>query len=151
VLRALRPTDYARTRCVPTPIGPDVAACGACLGQLRDPMNRCFRYAFVNCPDCGQRFTIAEGLPHEGERAALRAFPTCEACEEEFADPTSHRYQLARCRERSDRNGNRGMWRDPGDLRGWSPAAVRARGGTSPEDLLRTRRALDGTTTAPHW
>ncbi|MBN1336923.1 MAG: carbamoyltransferase HypF [Deltaproteobacteria bacterium] len=73
-------------------VSPDVATCDACLEELWDPANRRYRYPFVNCTDCGPRFTIVERVPYDRPFTTMRAFDLCPACAREYADPNDRRY-----------------------------------------------------------
>ena len=73
-------------------VSPDIALCDDCRRELLDPTDRRYRYPFINCTNCGPRFTIIESLPYDRERTTMRDFPMCEDCRSEYADPTNRRF-----------------------------------------------------------
>ncbi len=71
----------------------DLAPCGDCLAELRDPDDRRFRYPFVSCANCGPRFTIARSAPYERSRTTMATFQMCSACRAEYEDPRDRRFR----------------------------------------------------------
>ncbi|GAB4436857.1 MAG: carbamoyltransferase HypF [Chloroflexi bacterium OHK40] len=75
-----------------TLIAPDSATCPDCLRELADPTDRRYRYPFINCTNCGPRFTIVLDIPYDRERTTMRAFALCPACRAEYEDPLNRRF-----------------------------------------------------------
>ena len=75
-----------------TLISPDVATCDDCLDELSDRANRRFRYPFINCTNCGPRYTIIAGLPYDRPATTMSRFRMCPACEAEYRDPLDRRF-----------------------------------------------------------
>ncbi len=75
-----------------TAIPPDVALCDDCLRELLDPADRRYHYPFINCTNCGPRFTIVHHIPYDRPQTSMRVFPLCSSCEHEYHDPTNRRF-----------------------------------------------------------
>ena len=73
-------------------VSPDVGICPDCLRELRDRRDRRYRYPFLNCTNCGPRFTIVRDVPYDRERTSMAAFPMCPDCQREYDDITDRRY-----------------------------------------------------------
>ncbi|MEV0972259.1 carbamoyltransferase HypF [Microtetraspora glauca] len=75
-----------------TLISPDVATCADCLAELLDPACRRYRHPFVNCTNCGPRFTIVRDVPYDRRTTTMASFPMCDACAAEYRDPCDRRF-----------------------------------------------------------
>jgi hydrogenase maturation protein HypF len=73
-------------------VSPDTATCADCLRELHDPADRRFGYPFINCTNCGPRYTIVLSVPYDRSRTTMAPFPMCAACQAEYDDPANRRF-----------------------------------------------------------
>jgi hydrogenase maturation protein HypF len=81
-------TDHATQTMIPA----DIALCDACLQELLDPADRRYRYPFINCTNCGPRFTIVSSIPYDRPCTSMHSFPMCRECQAEYDDPNNRRF-----------------------------------------------------------
>jgi hydrogenase maturation protein HypF len=84
--------DTSRSDGGRTLASPDVAMCAECAAEQLDPSNRRYRHAFVNCTNCGPRFTIIASLPYDRTSTTMAGFAMCADCAREYTDPTDRRF-----------------------------------------------------------
>ena len=90
-------TDFEIVDSVPdpgqsTPISAEISVCADCLLEMSSPGDRRYRYPFINCTNCGPRFTILEDLPYDRASTTMRSFTMCELCLQEYEDPGDRRF-----------------------------------------------------------
>ncbi|MBA3917245.1 MAG: carbamoyltransferase HypF [Gemmatimonas sp.] len=74
------------------PIAPDLATCADCWAEFHDRQNRRYRYPFLNCTQCGPRYTIVTGVPYDRVRTTMARFAMCAACQREYEDAGDRRF-----------------------------------------------------------
>jgi hydrogenase maturation protein HypF len=90
--RGFRIAESPRGGIPDAPVTPDTGTCEECLRELFDPADRRFRYPFINCTNCGPRFTIVTGIPYDRPYTTMAKFRMCRRCRAEYEDPLDRRF-----------------------------------------------------------
>lgn len=73
-------------------VSPDIAICEDCLREMNDTKNRRYKYPFINCTNCGPRYSIMASLPYDRPNTSMHFFAMCETCHSEYTDPLNRRF-----------------------------------------------------------
>jgi hydrogenase maturation protein HypF len=87
---SIAPSEAGRQR--RTLVSADTATCADCLAELADPRDRRFGYPFINCTNCGPRFTIVRDVPYDRPLTTMAGFVMCARCAAEYHDPADRRF-----------------------------------------------------------
>ena len=100
-------------------ISPDISICSDCLRELFDPADRRYLYPFINCTNCGPRFTIIKDIPYDRPKTTMSVFELCPLCEHEYHDPGDRRFHA---QPNACSHCGPGIWLTNGDMSGKSIA-----------------------------
>jgi len=80
------------TNTISTMLSPDISLCSDCLAEMREKGNRRYNYPFINCTNCGPRYSIIKNLPYDRDKSSMDSFEMCHKCQEEYNNPLDRRY-----------------------------------------------------------
>ncbi len=77
---------------ISTMLSPDISLCSDCLAEMKDKNNRRYAYPFINCTNCGPRYSIINNLPYDRKNTSMKSFAMCKECQKEYNNPNDRRY-----------------------------------------------------------
>ena len=84
--------ESSRLESSSTPISPEISVCEDCLAEFLDSNDRRYQYPFINCTNCGPRFTITQDIPYDRPLTTMKSFPMCAQCQSEYDNPSNRRF-----------------------------------------------------------
>ena len=84
--------DSSGNESTATLISPDITVCQDCIKELFDPSDKRYHYPFINCTNCGPRYTIIDNIPYDRPYTSMKNFKMCKDCQAEYDDPTNRRF-----------------------------------------------------------